>query len=50
MVALSQFDVHAVQVHPAHGWRFVSKYANRSGGGFPIFSEERIKERAEKVT
>ena len=31
------------------GWRFVSKYQNRSNGGIPIFSEERLQERREKV-
>lgn len=30
-------------------WKFVSKYQERSNGGIPIFSEERIKERKEKV-
>lgn len=26
-------------------WKFVSKYENRSNGGIPIFSEERLQER-----
>lgn len=30
-------------------WRFVNRYAHRSNGGIPMFSEERLKERAEKV-
>lgn len=30
-------------------WRFVNRYAHRSNGGIPIFSEERLKERAKKV-
>lgn len=30
-------------------WRFVSKYQNRSNGGIPMFSEERLQERKEKV-
>ena len=30
-------------------WRFVNRYAHRSSGGIPIFSEERLKERAKKV-
>ena len=49
---LSLFLILFVQgqsTHPQHGWRFVNKYANRSNGGIPIFSEERLKERAEKV-
>jgi len=29
--------------------KFVSKYRDRSNGGIPIFSEERIKERQDKV-
>lgn len=28
----------------------MNKYANRSNGGIPMFSEERMKERAEKVS
>ena len=36
--------------HSQHGWRFVNKYTNRSNGGIPMFSEERSKERAEKVS
>ena len=31
------------------GHRFVNRYANRSNGGIPMFAEERLKERAEKV-
>ena len=31
------------------GPKFVSKYQDRSSGGIPIFSEERIKERKDKV-
>ena len=30
-------------------WKFVNRYANRSNGGIPIFSEERLQERARKV-
>lgn len=30
--------------------KFVSKYKDRSNGGIPIFSEERIKERRDKVS
>lgn len=33
----------------SQGWRFINRYANRSNGGIPMFSEERLKERAEKV-
>ena len=33
----------------ALGWKFINKYKGRSNGGIPIFSEERLKERAEKV-
>ncbi|XP_003384825.1 PREDICTED: cytosolic carboxypeptidase 2-like [Amphimedon queenslandica] len=35
--------------HPLHSWRFINKYANRSNGGIPMFSEERQKERQEKA-
>lgn len=31
-------------------WKFVDKYKGRSNGGIPMFSEERIKERAQKVS
>lgn len=31
------------------GWKFVNKYQNRSNGGIPIYSEERLQERKEKV-
>lgn len=31
------------------GYRFVNRYANRSNGGIPMFSEERLRERTEKV-
>lgn len=30
-------------------WKFVNKYQNRHSGGIPIFSEERLQERREKV-
>ena len=30
-------------------WKFVNRYAHRSNGGIPIFSEERLQERARKV-
>ena len=30
-------------------WKFINRYANRSNGGIPMFSEERMKERAEKM-
>lgn len=30
-------------------WKFVNKYQNRHSGGIPIFSEERLQERKEKV-
>jgi hypothetical protein len=30
-------------------WKFVSKYQHRSNGGIPVYSEERLKERNEKV-
>lgn len=30
--------------------KFVSKYQDRSNGGIPIFSEERLKERRDKVS
>ena len=30
-------------------WKFVSKYQHRSNGGIPIYSEERLMERREKV-
>ena len=35
---------------PGLGWRFNNRYAHRSNGGIPMFAEERLKERAEKVT
>ena len=35
--------------HPLHSWRFINKYTNRSNGGIPMFSEERQRERQEKV-
>ena len=35
--------------HPLHGWRFINKYTHRSNGGIPMFAEERLKERSEKV-
>ena len=49
-----KFCVYAIlqvvaSTHSNHGWRFVNRYTNRSNGGIPIFSEERSKERAEKV-
>ena len=29
--------------------KFVNRYANRSNGGIPMFAEERMRERTEKV-
>lgn len=35
---------------PRHSsWRFVNRYKDRSNGGIPMFSEERSREREEKV-
>lgn len=30
-------------------WKFVNRYAHRSNGGIPMFSEERLQERTRKV-
>lgn len=37
------------QVGSESKWKFVNHYANRSNGGIPMFAEERLKARAEKV-
>ena len=41
-------DINAKSMLPS-SWKFVSKYENRSNGGIPMFSEERLQERREKV-
>ena len=41
--------LQVMATHSNHGWRFVNRYTNRSNGGIPIFSQERSRERAEKV-
>ena len=39
----------SIQMGTGSRWRFVNRYANRSNGGIPMFAEERLKERTEKV-
>ena len=51
LATVSVYSLFSTVGEPPASWmgRFVNRYANRSNGGIPCFSEERSKERADEV-